>query len=61
MLKNLGRYELEQEIGRGGMAIVYKAYDPQTERIVALKVLPEYFQHDPTFIGRFLIVQLFED
>src|SRR6187397_2400852 len=34
-----GRYEIEREIGRGGMATVYQARDIQQERPVALKVL----------------------
>ncbi len=33
------RYEIREEIGRGGMATVYKAYDPMFEREVALKIL----------------------
>ncbi len=32
-------YELRQEIGRGGMGVVYKAYDPRLERFVALKMI----------------------
>ena len=35
----LGRYHLSDEVGRGGMAVVYRATDPALERIVALKVL----------------------
>ncbi|MEM7201488.1 MAG: protein kinase [Planctomycetota bacterium] len=35
----LGRYELQEEIGRGGQGVVYRALDPQLERIVAVKVL----------------------
>jgi serine/threonine-protein kinase len=34
-----GRYELQQVIGRGGVATVYRAYDPEEQRVVALKVL----------------------
>jgi len=48
-----GRYEIRREIGRGGMATVYHAYDPRFKRDVALKVLPREFVHDPTFRARF--------
>src|SRR6266511_3604952 len=34
-----GRYRIEQEVGRGGMAIVYRAHDTRHDRQVALKVL----------------------
>ncbi len=51
--QQLGRYEIKAELGRGGMATVYHAYDPRFKREVALKVLPRQFLHDPTFRARF--------
>lgn len=48
-----GRYEIKSEIGRGGMATVFHAYDPRFERDVAIKVLPHEFLHDPQFRVRF--------
>ncbi len=51
--ETFGRYEIKEEIGRGGMATVYKAYDPLFDREVAIKVLPPNFLHDPTFRERF--------
>jgi serine/threonine protein kinase len=53
MPDKIGRYEIIEEIGRGGMATVFKAYDPRFKREVALKVLPPQFLHDPTFRARF--------
>ncbi len=51
--QKIGRYEIKAEIGRGGMATVYHAYDPRFEREVALKVLPREMLHDPQFRARF--------
>lgn len=50
---NIGRYEVKRELGRGGMATVYLAYDPSFDREVALKLLPKEFLHDPNFNARF--------
>jgi serine/threonine protein kinase len=51
--QKIGRYEIRDELGRGGMATVYRAYDPNFERDVAIKILPEAFLHDPQFKVRF--------
>jgi serine/threonine-protein kinase len=51
--RNLGPYRIVEQIGRGGMAIVYKAYEPALDRYIAVKVLPQYFAHDPDFAARF--------
>ena len=51
--QKFGRYEIRAEIGRGGMATVYHAYDPRFEREVAIKVLPREMLHDLQFRTRF--------
>ena len=37
--ETIGRYKIKSELGRGGMATVYRAYEPSFEREVAIKVL----------------------
>jgi maltose-binding protein MalE/predicted Ser/Thr protein kinase len=51
--KLFGRYEVKSELGRGGMAVVYHAYDPRFERDVAIKVLPRELLFEPQFRARF--------
>jgi serine/threonine protein kinase len=51
--EKIGRYQIKSELGRGGMATVYEAYDPRFEREVAIKVLPREMLHDPQFRVRF--------
>ena len=51
--KTLGKYRLVERLGRGGMAEVYKAYQPRLERFVAVKVMHAYLAEDEDFVGRF--------
>jgi len=49
----LGPYRILEQIPLGGMATVYKAYQPGMDRHVALKVLPHHYARDPRFTKRF--------
>lgn len=51
--ERLGRYQIQALIGRGGMAAVYRAYDPALQRAVALKVLYPQFLADADLVERF--------
>ena len=51
--KTLGQFEIIEEVGRGGMASVYRARQASINRIVAVKVLPRSLLHDPSFYERF--------
>ena len=49
----LGPYRIVHQIGQGGMASVYKAYQPSMDRNVAIKVLPSQLAESPEFTARF--------
>ncbi len=51
--KSLGHFRVVERIGAGGMATVFKAYQPNLDRYVAIKVLPAYHARDPVFVKRF--------
>src|SRR2546423_15486706 len=47
------QYEIDGEIGRGGMSVVYRARDRRLNRPVAIQVLPPEMAHDPAIRTRF--------
>ncbi|MBU4260388.1 MAG: serine/threonine protein kinase [Proteobacteria bacterium] len=49
----IGGFQLEKELGRGGMGVVYKAHELSLNRMVALKILSERLSGDDEFIKRF--------
>ena len=48
-----GRYQMEARIGAGGMAEVFRGFDPVLNRTVAIKVLNPQFARDTSFVERF--------
>ena len=53
LLGRFGRYEIEQLLGRGGMGVVLRAFDPELHRIVAIKVLAPHLAHSGAARQRF--------
>ncbi len=52
--QDVGGYRIISQIGRGGMATVFKAYQASLDRYVAVKVMPPYYaEQDDTFLKRF--------
>jgi len=52
-LKQVGPYQIVERIGRGGMAAVYRAYQPSLDRQVAIKVMTPQFLEEPAALERF--------
>jgi serine/threonine-protein kinase len=52
-MKSIGKYNIVEKIGEGGMGVVYKAFDPLMERDVAIKVLDEKAFNHPEMKERF--------
>jgi serine/threonine protein kinase len=48
-----GRYKIEGLLGQGGMSTVYKAFDPNLQRPVAVKIIHPHLSRDPEFVRRF--------
>ena len=51
--QKLGKYEITELLGQGGMAAVYKGYQRDVDRYVAVKVLPPHPGQDSQFVERF--------
>ena len=52
--KTLGQYQLIEPIGQGGMAEIYRAYQPSVKREVVVKVLSHTLRDEPSFVQQFM-------
>lgn len=51
--RQIGKYEIKELLGRGGMGAVYKAYQPALERDVAIKLIHTHLTGEPRAVERF--------
>ena len=51
--RNIGRYQILEDIAAGAQGSVYQAYDPETSQIVAVKVLHPQLAQDTNYLERF--------
>src|SRR5688572_11264429 len=52
-VNKIGKYEVVEVLGRGGMGVVYKAMDPRIGRLVAIKMMTGGFAENPDLLKRF--------
>lgn len=54
MARQIGRYTIVNELGRGGMGVVYKAWEESLQRHVAIKMLADQYSDDESVVARFM-------
>ena len=52
-MQTIGRYQLHEKLGQGGMGVVYRAFDSLIERVVAIKVISSPVEPNPEMRERF--------